>query len=229
VPHDALEKEIITVATRVQATAGDGTLRCGTQASNSVGPDFERLKFQGARRRLVATEQPRASSVLEPARPETVGRILRELTSGSTTFKPDERSWDFDGRKLTSARNRTRRSPMLSHGTSPVSGASVMGMTIWVGQGQNHLSADVPEIITTFGHGGRLQLKGRRRQQPAGIFTTGGPSRRRRRKPSNRRFIKGSMDPTRSIEAGDQRDASHAQPPPTATGKPLLHKRIRGR
>jgi hypothetical protein len=39
------EKEIITVAMNVQAMAGDGTLRYGAQASNSVGPNFERLKF----------------------------------------------------------------------------------------------------------------------------------------------------------------------------------------
>jgi hypothetical protein len=48
-------------------------------------------------------------------------------------------------------------------------------------------------------------------------------------KTPNQRFIKGGRDLTRSTEAGDQRDASHALPPPTATGKPLLHERIRGR
>jgi hypothetical protein len=37
------------------------------------------------------------------------------------------------------------------------------------------------------------------------------------------------MAPTKSKEARDQRDASHARPPPTAMGKPLLHERIRGR
>jgi hypothetical protein len=49
------------------------------------------LKFRGARRQLAATEQPQAGSVLEPAHPETAGRILRDLTSRSTTFKPDEK------------------------------------------------------------------------------------------------------------------------------------------
>jgi hypothetical protein len=34
-------------------------------------------------------------------------------------------------------------------------------------------------------------------------------------KPSNGRFTKSNMAPTRSTEAGDQRDASHARPPPT--------------
>jgi hypothetical protein len=47
------EKEIITAAAKVHATAGNGMLHCGTQASSSVGPNFERLKFQGAGRRLI--------------------------------------------------------------------------------------------------------------------------------------------------------------------------------
>jgi hypothetical protein len=51
-----LEKEIIIVAMKVHVTAGNGTLRCGTQASNSVGSDFERLKFRGARRWLAAAK-----------------------------------------------------------------------------------------------------------------------------------------------------------------------------
>jgi hypothetical protein len=89
------------------------------------------------------------------------GRILRDLTSETTTFKPYERSWDFDGRELTSARNRTRQSPMLSHETSSVSGVSVVGMTIWVGQGQSHLPANVPGITANSIQGGRLQQKGR--------------------------------------------------------------------
>jgi hypothetical protein len=91
----------------------------------------------------------------------------------------------------------------------------VVGMTIRVGQGHSHLSADVPGITTTLGQRGRLQPKGRLRQQLAGDFTVGSPSRRRRRNSSNGRFTKSSVAPTRSIEAGDKRDASHARPPPT--------------
>jgi hypothetical protein len=98
------------------------------------------FKFRGA-----AAEQPRAGLVLEPVRPETAGRALPGLTSRTMTSEPDERSWDFDGCESTSARNRTRRSPMLTHETSPVSRASVVGMTIWVGQEQSHLSADAQE------------------------------------------------------------------------------------
>jgi hypothetical protein len=68
---------------------------------------------------------------------------------------------------------------MLTHETSLVSGASVVGMTIWVGQGQRHLPADVPGITTALGQRDRLQLKGRLRQQPAGDFIRRGLSRRR--------------------------------------------------
>jgi hypothetical protein len=139
----------------------------------------KRFKFQGARHRLAAAEQPRAGSDLEPVRPETAGKILRDLTIRTMTSKPDEGSWDFDGCESTSVRNRTRQSPIVTHETLPVPGASVMGMTIWVGQGQYSLSADVPGITTALGQRGRLQSKGRLRQQPAGDFTVGSPSRRR--------------------------------------------------
>jgi hypothetical protein len=125
-------------------------------------------KSRGAGHQLAAMRQPPAGSVLEPAHPETVGDTPRDLTSKPTTSEPDEGSWDFDGRKLTSARNRTRRSPMLTHETSPVSGASVVGMTIWIGQGQSHLPTNVPGITATLGQRGRLQLKGLLSQQPAG-------------------------------------------------------------
>jgi hypothetical protein len=104
---------------------------------------------------------------------------------------------------------------MLTRETSPVLGASVVGMTIWVGQGQSHLPTDVPGITLALGQRGRLQPKGRLRQQPAGDFTVGSPSRRIQRNSSNRCFTKSSVAPTRSTEAGDKRDASHARPPPT--------------
>jgi hypothetical protein len=88
------------------------------------------FKFRGAGRRLAAVKQPRGGLVLEPACPEMAGDTPWGLAYKMMTSKPDERSWDFDGCKSTSARNRTRRSPMLTHETSPVLGASVMGMTI---------------------------------------------------------------------------------------------------
>jgi hypothetical protein len=69
------EKKIIMIAAKIHAMAGDRTLHCDTLASGSMGPDFKRLKFQGAGRWLAVAEQPRAGSVLELARPETAGRI----------------------------------------------------------------------------------------------------------------------------------------------------------
>jgi hypothetical protein len=153
--------------------------------------------------------------VQEPARPEMAGDTPRGSASKTTTSEPGERFWDFNECELTLARNRTRRSPMLTHETSPVSGASVVGMTIRVGRGQSHLPADVPRISTALGQRGWLQPKGRLRQQPACDFTVGSPSWQRRRNSSNGSFTKNSVAPTRSTEAGDKRDASHARPPPT--------------
>jgi hypothetical protein len=120
-------QEIITETIK---SPSDGTLHCGTQASGSVGPISKGFKFRGAGRRLAAVKQPRAGSVLEPVRPETAGKVLQDLATRTTTSEPDERSWDFDGSEIALARNSTRRSPMLTHETSPVSGATVVGMTI---------------------------------------------------------------------------------------------------
>jgi hypothetical protein len=91
----------------------------------------------------------------------------------------------------------------------------VVGMTIWVCQGQSHLPADVPGITTMLGQRGRLQPKDRLRQQPADDFTIRSLSRQKQRNSSNGRFTKSGVAPTRSTEAGDKRDASHAWPPPT--------------
>jgi hypothetical protein len=51
----------------------------------------------------------------------------------------------------TSARKRTCQSPMQTHETSPVSGASVMGMTSRACQGLCYLSASVLGISTVLG------------------------------------------------------------------------------
>jgi hypothetical protein len=50
----------------------------------------------------------------------------------------------------TSARKRTRRSPMLTHETSPVSGATVVGMTYGACQGPSYLpaAAGIPGVST---------------------------------------------------------------------------------
>jgi hypothetical protein len=77
---------------------------------------------------------------------------------------------------------RTRRSPMLTHETSPVSGASVVGMTNGAGHGPSYLPAGVPGISMTQRIKGRLRTEGRLRQQPAGDSTEEGQSRARKTK-----------------------------------------------
>jgi hypothetical protein len=66
---------------------------------------------------------------------------------------------------------------MQTHETSPVSGASVMGMTSGVCQGQRSLPAGIPGVSTASSRKDRLQLKGRLRQQPAGYSTEESQSR----------------------------------------------------
>jgi hypothetical protein len=84
---------------------------------------------KGAAYRLTTARQPLAGSGLESACLEMAGGVPHDLASKPATSRLDDGSWDFDGNKLTSARIRTRRSPMQTHETSPVSGASVVGMT----------------------------------------------------------------------------------------------------
>jgi hypothetical protein len=123
------------------AARGQVVLRSSSRGSKSLG---------AGRRRVAAWRSP-AGSVLKPVRPETAGNVLRDLTSRPATSRPSEESWGFDGNKLTSARTRTHRSPMLTHETSPVSGASVMGMTNGACQGPSYLSAGVPGVSTALG------------------------------------------------------------------------------
>jgi hypothetical protein len=60
----------------------------------------------------------------------------------------------------TSARKRTRQSPMQTHETPPVLGASVVWMTYGACQGPCYLSAGVPGISTALGREDRLRPKG---------------------------------------------------------------------
>jgi hypothetical protein len=66
---------------------------------------------------------------------------------------------------------------MLAHETSPVSGASVVGMTSGVCQGQRYMPAGVPGVSTASSKKDRLRLKGRLRQQPVGDSTEESQSR----------------------------------------------------
>jgi hypothetical protein len=133
---------------RVKVTRQDATTlrwlrrRDGTRSGTSS---------KGAAHRLATARQPLAGSDLEPAHLETAGGVPRDLASKPATSRPDKESWDFDGNKLTSARTRTRRSPMQTHETSLVSGASVMGMTYGACQGPSNLPAGVPGVSPVLG------------------------------------------------------------------------------
>jgi hypothetical protein len=50
------EKKTIMITAKVHTPACNGTLHFDTLASGSVAPNFERLKFRGARHRLAAVE-----------------------------------------------------------------------------------------------------------------------------------------------------------------------------
>jgi hypothetical protein len=70
----------------------------------------------------------------------------------------------------------------------------------------------------------RLRPEDRLRQQPAGDSTEESQSRRRRRNPSNGCFAESSLASTRSTEARDRRDASHARSPPISGQEPSPRK-----
>jgi hypothetical protein len=93
-----------------------------------------------------------------------------------------------------------------------------------VGQGQSHLPADVLGMSTALSQEDQLRPEDRLRQQPADDSTEEGQSRQRRRNSSNGCFPKSSLAPTRSTEARDRRDASHARSPPISGQDPFPRK-----
>jgi hypothetical protein len=56
---------------------------------------------------------------------------------------------------------------MLAHETSPVSGASIVGMTYGAHHGPGSMPAGIPGIPAASARGDRLHSKGRLRQRPA--------------------------------------------------------------
>jgi hypothetical protein len=130
---------------------------------------------KGAAYQLATARQSLAGSDLEPARLETTGGVPRDVASKPATSRPDKNLGTSTETSKTSARKRTRRSPMLTHETSPVSGASVMGMTYGACQGPSYLPAGVPGVSTALEREDRP--KGRLRQQPAGDSTEESQSR----------------------------------------------------
>jgi hypothetical protein len=71
----------------------------------------------------------------------------------------------------TSARRGTRRSPMLTHETLPVSGATVVGMTYRACHGLSNMPAHVPGVPTALAREDQLHPRSRLRQQLAGDST----------------------------------------------------------
>jgi hypothetical protein len=55
--------------------------------------------------------QPPAGSHLEPARPETVRRTLRNVTSRTRATEPGQKSWDFDESKQDFGKERNPPKP----------------------------------------------------------------------------------------------------------------------
>jgi hypothetical protein len=132
---------------------------------------------------------------LEPERPETAGEASRNSASKLANPQTRRRTLGL-GRKR--ARRRTRRSPMLAHETSPVSGASVMGMTYGACHVPSYLPAGVPGVSTASAREDRLRPKGRLRQQPAGDSTVEGRSRAKKTKAHQRLFRRKWAGPDKS-------------------------------
>jgi hypothetical protein len=139
--YDGVDPEL--QATR-QVTGARRRPQRGTRARSGISSKV-------AAYRLTTAGQPPAGSDRELAHLETAKEVPRDLTSRPTTSRPNKESWDFDGNKLTSARIRTLQSPMLTHETSPVSGASVMGMTYGARQGPSYLPSGVPGVSMALG------------------------------------------------------------------------------
>jgi hypothetical protein len=153
---------------------------------------------QGAGPRRAAAWRPPTESAPEPASPETVGNIpmgltWRPMTRGHT--KNPGTSMETD---KTSVRRRTCRSPMLAHGTSPISGASVVGMTYGACHVPSYLPAGVPGVSTAGRQEDRLRPEGRLCQQPAGDSAVEGRSRAMKTKAHQRLSRRKWADPDKS-------------------------------
>jgi hypothetical protein len=124
-----------------------------------VGPEPIGLDA-AAHGQVAPRSRPRGSKsqgpVLESVRPETAGDTPRDLTSRAATSRSDEESWDFDGNEQDFGEEKNPPKPHATHETSPVSGASVMGMTSGLCQGRRCLSAGVPGVSTALGKEDRL-------------------------------------------------------------------------
>jgi hypothetical protein len=90
---------------------------------------------------------------------------------------------------------------MLAHETSPVSGASVVGMTYGAHHGSDNMPAGVPGVPAASAREDRLRPKGRLHQRPAGNSTEESWSRAMRTKLLNGCLAKSRMALTRATGA----------------------------
>jgi hypothetical protein len=110
---------------------------------------------------------------------------------------------------------------MLAHETPPVSGASVVGMTLGAHHGPGNMSAGVPGVPTASAREDRLRPKGRLRQQPAGDSTEENWSWAMKTKPPNGYLAKRRMAPTRAAGAQDGSDEHHDHVQPMRDRRPF--------
>jgi hypothetical protein len=87
---------------------------------------------------------------------------------------------------------------MLAHETSPVSGASVMGMTYGACHVPSYLSAGIPGVPAARRQEDRLRPEGRLCQQPAGDSTMEGRSWAMKMKAHQRLFRRKWAGPDKS-------------------------------
>jgi hypothetical protein len=111
---------------------------------------------------------------------------------------PTENPGTWAKTSKTSARRRTRRSPMLAHETLPVSRASVVGMTYGACHVPSYLPAGIPGVSTARRQEDRLRPEGQLCQQPAGDSTVEGRSRAMKTKAHQQLFHRKWADPDKS-------------------------------
>jgi hypothetical protein len=159
--------------------------------------------------------------ILETARPETAGRTPRGLTLVIGATKPDQNPGTSTRASKTSARRGTRRNPMSAHETSPVSGASVVGMTYGAHHRPGSMPAGVPGVPAASAREDRLRPKGRLRRQPAGDSIQESWSRAMRTRLLNGCLAKSRTVPTRAAEAQDRSDERHDRVQPMRGRRPF--------
>jgi hypothetical protein len=92
---------------------------------------------------------------------------------------------------------------MLAHETSPVSGASVVGMTYGAHHGPSTMAAGVPGVPAALAREDRLCPKGQLRQQPVGNSTEENRSRAMKTKLPNGCLAKSRLALIGATEAKD--------------------------